>query len=116
MSFPISGHHAPSAGAELLAEPLPTRVLRSWLQAQRRATMSGGIVGTAEVRRAMRLVADEAHRRDVRVEQVIVLLKQLWGSLSPEATAAGLAELRPGSDRELMEQIVRVLIEEYYDA
>ncbi len=79
--------------------------LRCGLQAQLRPSPNG------EIRRAMRLLCDDAHRRGLRAEQVIVLLKEAWGSL-PEVQA-----LSPGEERrETLGRIVSLCIDEFYAA
>jgi hypothetical protein len=98
------------------ASPLPADVtvaLRAWLREQRQTYGSGptpaASVRTEASRRAMRLVCEEAHRRGVRVEQVIILLKHLWATLPADARPDGRV-----ASRELLEGIVRVCIEEFY--
>jgi hypothetical protein len=93
--------------------PLPagaTAALRSWLQAQHRAHATAADVHTADVRRALRPVCAEAHRRGVRVEEVIVLLKELWATLPPDPDRDGFRDAR----REVLDTIVSTCIEEYY--
>jgi hypothetical protein len=85
--------------------PLPataTGALRCWLDAHRREPAS-----QVEVHRAMRLVADAAHRGGVRIEQVILTLKDAWATLS----AAGPV----GAGRELLDSVITACIQEYYD-
>jgi hypothetical protein len=57
----------------------------------------------------MRALCAEAHRHGVRVEQVIVLLKQLWAALP----ADGTSESRSAS-REGLEEIITACIDAYY--
>ena len=91
-----------------------TNALRSWLQAQRRAQTSGADVRSADLRRAMRLVCAEARRREVRIERVIVLLKELWSALPPDAADVTYGHAVRAANRDLLERIVRVCIEEFY--
>jgi hypothetical protein len=79
--------------------------LRCGLQAQLGPSPNG------ELRRAVRLLCDEAHRRGLRAEQVIVLLKEAWGSL-PDVQV-----LAPGEERrESLSRIVSLCIDEFYAA
>lgn len=91
-----------------------TSALRPWLAEQYRAHRSTGgsisaIRADEATRRAMRQLCDAAHQHGVRVEQLIVLVKQLWATLP--ATAG--AEDRHAA-REALDGIVWVCIEEFY--
>ena len=83
--------------------------LRAALGAQLRLSPPDEPVSTVRLRRALRLLCDDARARGVRVEQLVVTIKQAWNSL-PEAA------WRPGDDRgtELLRRVVSVCIEEYY--
>ena len=97
--------------------PLPsgaTTALRCWLQTQRRAHAAGAELRTADVRRALRPVCDAARHRGARVEQVIVLLKELWATIPPDELREGRGRAYPDARREVLDGIVRVCIEEYY--
>lgn len=92
--------------------------LWKWLGAHRRAHAWGLPVSAGEVSEMVRPLCEEAHRRGARVEQLIVLLKDLWTMLPPETAARHLADR--GSidwrerDRALFDLVVRLCIEEYY--
>lgn len=92
--------------------------LWKWLGAQRRAHAWGLAIAPAEVRAVIRPVCDDARRSGARVEQLIVLLKQLWAMLPPETVAGRFAD-RAGigwweHDREPLDLVVRSCIEEYF--
>lgn len=87
-----------------------TTALRSWLQAQRRTHAADVGFRTADVRRALRPVCDDARRRGARVEQLIVMLKDLWATIPPDSGGNG----HSSADREILDGIVRVCIEEFY--
>ena len=92
--------------------------LWKWLGAQRRAHARGLAVTPAEIRAMIRPVCDDARRSGARVEQLIVLLKQLWAMLPPETATRQLADR--GSigwwehDREPLDLVVRLCIDEYF--
>ena len=98
-----------SAGARL-APPVFTSerafvALRSALQA-RIAIPSRSEV---DFRHALRLMSEDAHRRGVRAEQVIVALKEAWRSL-PEVQA-----LPAGGPRDtVLSGVITMFIEEFY--
>jgi hypothetical protein len=109
---------APSAGSPS-ESPLPagaTTALRCWLQAQRRRHAAGAELRAADIRRALRPVCDEARQRGARVEQVIVLLKELWASLPPDEAVDGRGRGYTDTRREVLDGVVRVCIEEFYAA
>ncbi|MDQ2765930.1 MAG: hypothetical protein M3Y30_02130 [Gemmatimonadota bacterium] len=63
----------------------------------------------AEVRRALRTLCDDAHTHGVRVEQLVIAIKQGWSSLHsdhPRTRAAG-----PDS---LLNHVITRCIDEYY--
>ncbi len=78
--------------------------LRCGLQAQL------GPLPNGELRHTMRLLCDEARRRGLRAEQVIVLLKEAWASL-PEVQA-----LSHNQRSEALSPIVTLCINEFYAA
>jgi hypothetical protein len=61
-------------------------------------------------------MCDEARRRGVRVEQLIVLLKELWAALPPDPAGdgRGIDYRHCIGGREVLEGIVRACIEEFY--
>jgi hypothetical protein len=92
--------------------PLPVAAhaaLRCALGEQLRRSVYDEPVSTPRMRRALRLLCEDARRRGVRAEQLVVMIKQAWASL-PET------RWRPGDDRGpvILERVVRVCIEEYY--
>ncbi|HEX8850485.1 MAG TPA: hypothetical protein VF761_13220 [Gemmatimonadaceae bacterium] len=92
--------------------------LWKWLGVQRRAHSWGLAVSAAEVRAVLRPVCDDARCRGARVEQLIVLLKELWAMLPPETAARRLAERGSidwrAHDRALFDLLVRICIDEYF--
>lgn len=83
--------------------------LRAALQAQLRTHEQDGFP-TPGVRRALRLVCQEAHRRGVQVEEVIIVIKDAWHGI-PEVEA-----LPPGRTRlDLLGRVVSAAIEEFYE-
>ena len=78
--------------------------LRSALQARLRGWLEDG-----ELRRAIRLLCDEAHRRGMGAEQLLVMLKQAWASV------AGTSNFPLGPERdELSKRVITMCIEEFY--
>lgn len=64
-----------------------------------------------EVRRALRYLCEDAHRNRVRVEQLVIAIKQGWSDLHndhPRARSAG-----PDA---LLNQVITLCIDEYYAA
>lgn len=92
--------------------------LWEWLRAQRRASAWGFRVNQADIRATMRPLCDEARARGGRVEQMIVLLKQLWAMLPPETRGSQLADGGMigwwDGGREVRDVIVRLCIDEFY--
>jgi hypothetical protein len=94
-------------------------MLRNWLEAERRGRAADAAGrATAEDRRLLHEACEEAHRRGTHVEQLIILIKQLWPTLPPRAAGDGRGALR-GEDwrdgeRQALERVVRVCIEEFY--
>ncbi|HYD53867.1 MAG TPA: hypothetical protein VEA99_14620 [Gemmatimonadaceae bacterium] len=90
--------------------------LRCWLQAQQRAHAADGEGDVAEIRRTMRRFAEAGRQRGAPVEQLIVLLKELWTTLPSEPYADGRRGGRGVGTRMVLERIIRTCIEEYYAA
>ena len=86
-----------------MAEPAVV-ALRSVLQAQLRGRLTDD-----QLRYAMRVLADEARRRDVRAEQLLVVVKNAWASL-PEVHKLPAGEQRSA----VLGRIVTMSINEYY--
>jgi hypothetical protein len=109
-----------SGSAQGPLPPSTSAALRSWLDAERRAHVAAGVAGysTAEDRQLLHEACEEARRRGVHVEQLIILVKQLWATLPSRAAgaagSAGRGEDWRGREREALEGIVRVCIEEFY--
>jgi hypothetical protein len=107
--------HGQTPSSEI--ESLPTRSLTDAAHAALRAVLGARIrqsiydapVPAARLRHAIRLLCDEARRRGVRAEQLVVVIKQAWASL-PES------RWRAGDDRgtEFLHRVVSICIEEYY--
>ena len=99
LAFPLRSGSPPAAFSQTALA-----ALRCGLQAQLGPSPNG------ELRHAMRCLCDEAHRRDLRAEQVIVLVKEAWGSL-PEVHA--MSHYRRS---EALSPIVSLCIDEFYAA
>lgn len=114
------------SGSDRLENALPAGPLSSggvaelwkWLHAQRRANAWGFRVDQAKVRATMRPLCDEARARGARVEQMIVLLKQLWAMLPPETRGRQPADVARSfwwdGGREVRDVIVQLCIDEFY--
>jgi hypothetical protein len=88
--------------------------LRCWLQAQHRAHAEGTEVDRSEVRRAMHRLGVELRARGGRVEHAIVLLKELWANLPPDAAVDAPGSRYGRGGRAVIDEIVRACIEEFY--
>ncbi len=86
---------------------LSTPALRAALQAQLRARTDKD---SPVLLRLAAVLCTQAHRRRMRAEELIVLLKQTWMSLPESALPNRLA------DGELVEQLISLCIEEYFRA
>jgi len=62
-----------------------------------------------EVRRALRALCDDARSHDVRVEQLVIAIKQGWSSLHSEHPRTRAA----GPD-DLLNHVITLCIDEYY--
>ena len=58
---------------------------------------------------ALERVSDETRAKGLHGEQVVLLLKQLWGELSQSTQ-----RLAPEERREMLEQLVTRCLDEYY--
>jgi hypothetical protein len=92
---------APAAGYAAFTTP----ALRTALQAQLRAQHDRE---APELRRFALLVCTEAHRRGLRVEEVVVLLKQTWLSLPESGHPARTTHAT------VVEHLISLCIEEYF--
>jgi hypothetical protein len=120
-ALPTRSDPAPYAGAVAAAARTPspvgastTAALRCWIQALQRAHAAGRGVDSAEVRRTMRRLAEAARPRGARVEQLIVLLKQLWGTLPAGEDWGGHRTAHGVDGRGVLDGLIRVCIEEFY--
>lgn len=104
---PVASTPAPHPDATLpprMASGPGVVALRCALQAQLRGEWPDGAL-----RRALRLMCDEAHRNGLRAEQLLVVVKDAWRSL-PE-----VSQLPTGGTRErLLSRVVTMCIEEFY--
>jgi hypothetical protein len=99
------------ASAALLPESVVVP-LRTWLW-QLQAARPSTPFPTDEVQRRMHGLCDEAHDRGLRVEQLIVLLKDLWRAAP--AAAGWRASGDDGlTDRARHDGVVRICIEAFY--
>jgi hypothetical protein len=62
-----------------------------------------------DVRGALRNLCDDARRNYVRVEQLVIAIKQGWSSLHSERPRA-----RSAGPDELLNQVITLCIDEYY--
>lgn len=84
--------------------PAVLRALRGALEDRPGAPPSDG-----ELRRAMRLVCDDARHRGLRAEQLIITFKQVWATL-PE-----VRKVPRGAEREeMLARLVSMCINEFY--
>ncbi len=90
----------------------PTRVTPAHAVAALQTAVHGLLEGQSpgwDLRRALRTLCDLAHRENLRVEELLLLLKQAWQSL-PE-----VRDMPPGRERQdLLSRIVSMCIEEFY--
>jgi len=91
--------------------PTPPRLAEETLAAVRDAltrALQGEDAGDA-LRDALRAMAHEARDRGLRAEQILVILKELWGALPPVRSAPGR-----GEQGTLLQRAVTLCINEYY--
>jgi hypothetical protein len=106
--FSVDGVSA--SGGDRLTPPVFTSerafvALRSALQARIAAPPRDDV----DFRRALRLMSEDAHRRGVRAEQMIVALKEVWRSLPEVQTVPA------GGPRDtVLSNVITMLVEEYY--
>jgi hypothetical protein len=78
--------------------------VRSALQAQLRGESS-----SQDLQRAIRLMCEEARRKDLRAEQLLIVFKRAWHSL-PE-----VEQLPRGLERtDLLNHVISLCIDEFY--
>lgn len=82
-------------------------LLRATLRAALRSDAHGG-ARDGELRRLLRQGCDAARARDVRAEQVLILLKETWHEL-PEARPGPYFDLGP-----TLTHVISLCIKEYY--
>ena len=105
IDVPTLASHRLSGSPPAAFSQAAVAALRCGLQAQLGPSPNG------ELRRAMRLLCDDARRRGLRAEQVIVLVKEAWASL-PEVHALPRGQQRS----EALSRIVSLCIDEFYAA
>jgi hypothetical protein len=81
------------------------RMLRDEPQPNAEGTAHAG----DEVRGALRELCDDARRNHVRVEQLVIAIKQGWTSLHSDHPRA-----RSAGPDELLNQVITLCIDEYY--
>jgi hypothetical protein len=72
-------------------------------------TPSGAIRAGDAVRRALSALCEDAHQNNVRVEQLVIAIKQGWSSLHSERTRA-----RSEGPDELLNHVITHCIDTYY--
>ncbi|MCW2573669.1 MAG: hypothetical protein JWO88_3727 [Frankiales bacterium] len=97
------GNGAPPHESALRAAILVT--LRSAV----RLMGSGTFITQAELRHSLRPICADAHRRNLRAEQLLLLMKAVWSSM-PDTSAAPGAHSR----RELFEHVITAVLDEFY--
>ena len=93
----------PHPVASSTMSPAALAAVRCLLQTHVRRPLS-----EPSLRQALRLLCDDAHRRGMRAEQVLVLLKQAWLSLPENDPPHGILH----ADR--LARVVSLCIEEFY--
>jgi hypothetical protein len=116
--FPQSRMHAvrgeePSSGAGAAMLRVAERELYDALVAQRRPTVGMHFEPSADGRasfdRAVMIVTIEAHRLDLRAEEMLVAIKQAWAHLA-EARAHHLGD----RDGDVLREVVTSSIKEFF--
>ncbi len=69
----------------------------------------GALRAGGDVRRALRVLCDDARANCIRVEQIVIAIKQGWSSLHSEHPRA-----RSAGPDELLNQVITLCIDEYY--
>lgn len=70
---------------------------------------AGAIRADADVRRALRALCDDARSNRVRVEQLVIAIKQGWSSLLSESP-----RMRSAGPDALLNHVITLCIDEYY--
>jgi hypothetical protein len=81
------------------------RMMRDESQPEAEGMAHAGV----NARAALRELCDDAHRNHVRVEQLVIAIKQGWSSLHSERPRA-----RSAGPDELLNQVITLCIDEYY--
>jgi hypothetical protein len=103
-------HNATRTDAHLAAATDPTLLaLQAAIGAQLATASSTGSAGLPELAPVIRLVCDDARRRGLRAEDVVILFKRAWAAVpGPDYGSEGN---RRG---ELLERAVTLCIKSYY--
>jgi hypothetical protein len=68
-----------------------------------------GVKAGAEVRHALRALCDDARAHQVRVEQIVIAIKQGWSSLHSDHP-----RVRSDGPDTMLNQVITLCIDEYY--
>jgi hypothetical protein len=93
--------------------PAPVQLSPALLEDLRRAlaVYAGPRAEDGDIRRALRAIAEEARRRGVHAEQLVVSLKRVFEMLTPPPTLASADERA-----RRLSHLVTVCVQEYYSA
>ena len=86
--------------------PSTLLAVRRLLQALRDGWLADSLVSGVA-----RAISEDAHRRGVRAEQMLIALKETWAVLGEVREPAGTAERR-----RLLSRLVTLAIDEYYES
>ena len=84
-------------------------LLLRMMREEPQSAADGTTHASEDVREALRELCDDAHRHHVRVEQIVIAIKQGWSSLHSERQRA-----RSAGPDELLNQVITLCIDEYY--
>jgi hypothetical protein len=73
------------------------------------SSAAGAAHASDELRGALRDLCDDARRNEVRVEQIVIAIKQGWTSLHSDHPRS-----RSAGPDELLNQVITLCIDEYY--
>ena len=102
------------AGLPLTPRTIPESTIAALrellLRMTREEPQTGGASHASdELRGALRELCDDARRNEVRVEQIVIAIKQGWTTLHSENPRA-----RSAGPDELLNQVITLCIDEYY--